>query len=96
MTSNQTHFLPTVISVVIILILIILVVVFVIVCQHKDRRIEVSNTTQIEPHYIIVDQKLTIGTKAPAPNKDSMNVQDFNYKQQNLYENGVWFTQKKS
>ena len=91
--TDQINFLPIAISAVLVLILIILVVFFVIACKRKDQTIEA--TTQIEPHYVIVDRKLDHKTETKVLSNVSVNLQDINNKEQTLYENGVWFPQAK-
>ena len=69
---NQINFLPIVISAVLVLILIILVVFFIIAWKRKVQTIEA--TTQIEPHYVIVDQKLDLKTNTKVLSSVSVNL----------------------
>ena len=81
---NQIIFLLIVISVVLALMLIISIVIFVIAWKRKVQTIKA--TAQIEPHYVIVDQKFDLKNKTKVLSNVSVNFQDIN-KKQTVYEN---------
>ena len=82
--TNQINFLLIVISGVLALMLIISFVFFVIAWKRKVQTIKA--TAQIEPHYVIVDQKFDLKNKTKVLSNVSVDYQNIN-KKQTVYEN---------